>query len=387
MPALLREMAIGRNTELWNPIGDLPCRCSARSNAAFGHFAVPHLTIGLILCQIVVYAAAQAELLKAGQGGLQQRTVLDRIALVPEKVLEGQVWRLVTFVCEPPVTNVVFAFFFWYMFYLMGEALELSWGTFRYNVYLLIGYLATAAVSFLTPEVPASIGFLEGSVFLAFAALFPDFEISLFFLLPVKIKWLALLAWIGYFSRWPSGPGRHACWCWRRFAISCCSSTRTSFTACNEAGGAWHCRPAASASSRNRTSTAAQSAALPIAVIPRRVSAIAASARAITATAWNTCTTTSTSKRERSHEIRQQTGPNRQGQAAATISNSRNSLPRNANVRLQRDDAVFSVEGRGEVVEEPFVAENDRLLGIAWEVSEVQTASPTNDNFVLRAFK
>jgi hypothetical protein len=168
----------------------------------FRRFALPHLTIGLILCQVVVYGAAQADLLKAGEGG---QTVLDRIALVPAKVLEGQVWRLLTFVCEPPAMNVVFAFFFWYMFYLMGEALEQNWGSFRYNVYLLIGYLATVAVSFLTPQAPASIGFLEVSVFLAFAALFPDFVIYLFFLLPVKIKWLALLAWIGYFFALVSG--------------------------------------------------------------------------------------------------------------------------------------------------------------------------------------
>ncbi len=165
----------------------------------FRRFALRHVTIGLILCQVVVYAMSQGELLKPGEGGPQRQTILDRIALVPDKVLQGEVWRLLTFVCEPPVTNLVLALFFWYMFYLMGESLEVNWGPFRYNAYLLIGYLATLAVSFLTPQAPASIGFLQGSVFLAFAALFPDFVIYLFFLLPVKIKWLALLAWIGYF--------------------------------------------------------------------------------------------------------------------------------------------------------------------------------------------
>ena len=167
----------------------------------FRRFALPHLTIGLIVCQVVVYAMAQGQMLSAGvdAGNPERQTVLDRIALVPGKVLEGQVWRLVTFVFEPPTMNLVCAFFFWYLFYLMGEALELSWGAFRYNVYLLIGYLATVAVSFLTPDVPASIGFVQGSVFLAFAALFPNFVIYLFFLLPVKVKWLALLAWLGYF--------------------------------------------------------------------------------------------------------------------------------------------------------------------------------------------
>ena len=164
----------------------------------FRRFAVRHVTIGLIVCQVVVYAMSQGEMLKPG-GDRGRETICDRIALVPARVLEGQVWRLVTFVFEPPTTNIIFAFFFWYLFYLMGESLELSWGAFRYNVYLLVGYFATLAAAMVTPEAPASIGFLEGSVFLAFAALFPDFVIYLFFLLPVKIKWLALLTWIGYF--------------------------------------------------------------------------------------------------------------------------------------------------------------------------------------------
>ena len=127
-----------------------------------------------------------------------QPTFLLRIELVPRRVLEGEAWRLVTFLCDPPLSNPLFAFFFWYMFYLMGTALENTWGTFRYNVYLLVGWLATVSVSFFRPDAAASIGFLQGSVFLAFAYLYPDFELLLFFILPVKVKWLALLQWIFY---------------------------------------------------------------------------------------------------------------------------------------------------------------------------------------------
>ena len=72
----------------------------------FRHYALPHVTIGLIVLQVVAYFAAQGEMLKAPAGGGQALTVLDRIALVPNKVLEGQVWRLVTFVCEPPTMNM-----------------------------------------------------------------------------------------------------------------------------------------------------------------------------------------------------------------------------------------------------------------------------------------
>jgi hypothetical protein len=98
----------------------------------------------------------------------------------------------------------LFAFFFWYLLYLMGTTLESVWGNFRYNVYLAIGYFASIAMammfwfSFGVPGNTASNAFLYGSVFLAFARLYPDFELLLFFILPVKIKWLALLTWVMY---------------------------------------------------------------------------------------------------------------------------------------------------------------------------------------------
>jgi hypothetical protein len=153
----------------------------------FGRFAVPHVTEGLIACQVLTY------ILCLGNEGF-----LTGVALVPSSVLQGEVWRLATFLCEPPLSNPLFAFFFWYMFYLMGTALENTWGAFRYNVYLLVGWAATVVVSFLQPNSAAAPIFLQGSVFLAFAYLYPDFQLLLFFILPVKVKWLALLQWIGY---------------------------------------------------------------------------------------------------------------------------------------------------------------------------------------------
>jgi hypothetical protein len=161
----------------------------------FGRFAVSHVTVALIACQVVAF------LLCAAKPGFS-----ETIALVPRCVLQGEAWRLFTFVCQPPGSNPLWAFFFWYLFYLMGTVLEDTWGAFRYNAYLLIGWAATAATSFLQPDMPASILFLQGSVFLAFAYLYPDFQLLLFFILPVKVKWLALLQWIGYFAVMLFGP-------------------------------------------------------------------------------------------------------------------------------------------------------------------------------------
>lgn len=165
-----------------------------RLEQTLGRFAVPQVTMALIVVQVLTYAIVYTQ-----PNPQKKLDAVQRLQLIPERLIEdGEWWRLVTFVAEPPFTNPVFAFFGWYLFYLMGTALEHTWGTFRYNLFLLVGWLATVAASFLTPQAPASIEFLGGSVFLAFAALYPDFLIVLFFFLPVRIKWLALLTWIWY---------------------------------------------------------------------------------------------------------------------------------------------------------------------------------------------
>lgn len=164
----------------------------------FGRFGIPNLTLLFIFPQVALYVLS-----------IGRPKMLEGLVLVPGLVLKGEWWRLITFLVIPPFTNALFAFFFWYLFYLMGTALENYWGTFRYNIYLLIGYAATVAASFLTPDFPSSNAFLQGSVFLAFAFLYPDFQLLIFFILPVKIKYVAAVTWIWYllimvFGQWGS---------------------------------------------------------------------------------------------------------------------------------------------------------------------------------------
>jgi len=159
----------------------------AKLERLLGRFAIPNLSLYLIIGQVLFWGLA-----------LMNGFNLERIALLPVAVLGGEVWRLVTFVLVPPNFHPVFIAFAWYLFYLMGTALEHRWGAFRFNAFLGTGWLLTVAVAFLTPSSYAPNLFLAGSVFLAFAYLNPDFTLMLFFILPVKIKWLALLQWLGY---------------------------------------------------------------------------------------------------------------------------------------------------------------------------------------------
>lgn len=155
----------------------------------FGRFAIRNLSLYIVVGQVAVVFAAMM--------GAVQLEQLDYAAI---DLLQGQWWRVITFMFVVPIPpsssllGFVFLVFGWYLFYLMGNALEQHWGSFRFNVFVFTSYVLTIAASFVTPRYAVTNTFILGSVFIAFAYLNPDFELVLFFILPVKIKWLALIA-------------------------------------------------------------------------------------------------------------------------------------------------------------------------------------------------
>jgi membrane associated rhomboid family serine protease len=152
-----------------------------------GRFAVSNLTIYLIAGRSFFYLMYLTGKLAPGDTYLSA-----------DMLLSGEWWRIFTLPFDPPRQSLLFTLFAWYFFYMLGSTLEAHWGSFRYNAYLLLGCLITVAASFLSPSYPVTNAFLGGSIFLAFATLFPDYQILLFFVLPVRVKWLALITWLGY---------------------------------------------------------------------------------------------------------------------------------------------------------------------------------------------
>ena len=111
----------------------------------------------------------------------------------PGLILQGEVWRLVTFVLIPPSTMLwLLTPLVIYMYYWMGRSIEAEWGQLKLTLYYLAGMAVVIAASFIFRR-PATGADLNLSLFLAMATLFPEVQIRIYFVIPVKMKWLALL--------------------------------------------------------------------------------------------------------------------------------------------------------------------------------------------------
>jgi len=124
-------------------------------------------------------------------------SLISYLTLDIPMVLRGQAWRLVTWLFIPQQSGLLWVLVSLYFYYMIGTALENRWGTRRFLIYYVIGALANIAGAFIAHAI-TGYGFgtntyLYYSLFIAFAALYPDLQFMLFFFLPVKAKWLAAL--------------------------------------------------------------------------------------------------------------------------------------------------------------------------------------------------
>ena len=161
----------------------------------FGRYAIPNLMNYII----ILYGAGFVLNL------LNPQFYSQYLSLNAEAILHGQVWRIVTFIIQPPSSSLLFAALFLYLYYMIGRQLEMAWGAFRFNLYFLAGVLfhvIAAILVYLITGVPLTLntGYLNLSLFFAFAALYPDVQLLVFFVIPVKVKWLAWLD--GAFFGW-----------------------------------------------------------------------------------------------------------------------------------------------------------------------------------------
>lgn len=120
------------------------------------------------------------------------------LALDAERILHGQIWRIFTFIIQPPSSNVLFIFFALYLYYMIGRVLEYQWGAFRFNLYFFSGMFLHVLASmgiYLVTGMIFSYGtfYLNLSLFFVYLSMFPETEFLLFFILPIKAKVLGFI--------------------------------------------------------------------------------------------------------------------------------------------------------------------------------------------------
>ncbi len=152
----------------------------------FGKYAIPNLMYYIIILYVVGFALSII-----APGFYEQYLAIDAYA-----ILHGQVWRLITFIIQPPSTNIIFVIFTLYLYYMIGKTLEYVWGTFRFNLYYFMGVIFHILAAMLTyfifgVSLPVGTFYLNLALFLAFVMLNPNQQFLLFGILPIKAKYLA----------------------------------------------------------------------------------------------------------------------------------------------------------------------------------------------------
>lgn len=131
--------------------------------------------------------------------------LISRMSLFTAPLLRGEIWRVLTFLIVPPFGGILQAALSLYFFFFIGTALETRWGVRRFFLFYVIGAVFAIIAAFFTGY--GTNLYLNLSLFFAFAVIYPDYQILLFFVLPIKVKWLALLNLIFYFASLINGPG------------------------------------------------------------------------------------------------------------------------------------------------------------------------------------
>ena len=107
-----------------------------------------------------------------------------------EAIFTGELWRIITFIFIPPTPSMLFIIIALYFYYFLGTALENVWGSFRFTIYYALCMLGTIVVGLVFGGHYTGY-YVNLSLFLAFAFLYPENEVRLFFFIPIKIKYLA----------------------------------------------------------------------------------------------------------------------------------------------------------------------------------------------------
>ena len=152
----------------------------------FGRFGIPNLTVYIVVCYVIGYALM-----------IVNPSLLNWLSLEPAYILRGQIWRLVTWVLYPPDSSnvLLFALMVLFFYYPIGTSLERTLGTFKYTLYILSGMVFTILGAFILYFILGgnvlvgsvfSTYYISLSTFLAYAMCYPEMQVLLMFIIPIK---------------------------------------------------------------------------------------------------------------------------------------------------------------------------------------------------------
>jgi len=151
-------------------------------------FGIPRLMIYIVLGNAAVYLLSMMD---------TTYTLSYYLMFDVGQILRGEVWRIITWLFIPMQDNIFFLALSLYFYYFIGSTLEQQWGTPKFTIYYIGGIIFNIIVGTIMWAITGLGFFLSSeyinlSMFFAFAVLFPDMQIMLFFIIPIKVKWIAL---------------------------------------------------------------------------------------------------------------------------------------------------------------------------------------------------
>lgn len=161
--------------------------------AAHPRFGIPNLMRVIVIGNAAVYILSMLTM-------YTNPAALDFLKFNLNGLLHGEIWRIVTFIFYPSASSPLMLIISLYFYYWIGSTLEQQWGTAKFNLYYFSGMLLTVIGAILASLITgnsfisvAGTTYVNLSMFFAFAFLFPDTQVLLFFIVPIKMKWLAYL--------------------------------------------------------------------------------------------------------------------------------------------------------------------------------------------------
>ncbi len=151
------------------------------------NFGIRNLMLYIVIGNALIYLLSMMD---------RSSTLVYYLVFSADRVLHGEIWRLISFVFVPRTSSILGLVLMLYFEYFIGRLLEQAWGKGKFTVYYLLGMAFIILYSFVVRfifgrDVMADATYLNLSMFFVFATLWPENRVLLFFIIPIKVTWLA----------------------------------------------------------------------------------------------------------------------------------------------------------------------------------------------------